>query len=345
MAYSPIAYTVPQYHVGGEPASGYVLKAYQDGTSTLLQMATDSAGGTLVNSVELNAQGYPVVSGNVIIPHVDQAYKLALYPSQAAADANSSAVWSIDNLAPALSIADLFIYEEADAIASSATVNLDNTEGDLVHITGTTGITAMTLAQGVEKVLVFDGALTITHSSSLICPGAANITTEAGDCAIVRGEGSGVTRFIGFFPAALSVAELKVLNGLTPDTTEINLACENSVTGNYTGTLTGVSGTVQATIEYRRVGPIVTLSWPTQVGTSNSTGFTVTGAPASITPATQTRNIMTRLSDNSAVGHGTVVVQTDGTLLFGNGVEGNTSGFTAANNKGLQACTITYHIV
>jgi len=123
MAHYPIALTVPQYHVSGAPASGYVLKAYQDGTSTLLQMATDNTGGTLVNTVTLNSQGYPTVSGNVIIPHVDQAYKLSLYPSQAAADANSGAVWTIDNLTPFNIVANLAF--------NGNTISSTNSNGDI----------------------------------------------------------------------------------------------------------------------------------------------------------------------------------------------------------------------
>lgn len=99
MAYQPIAQTVPQYmDANGDPYSGAVLKAYNAGTSTVLPMATSSTGGTTANYFALNASGYPVSSGNIIIPHVNTAYKLSLYPTQTAADANTGAIWTIDNL-------------------------------------------------------------------------------------------------------------------------------------------------------------------------------------------------------------------------------------------------------
>lgn len=108
MAWSPINLTVPQYvDSNGTPYSGAVLKAYAAGTSTPISMATDSTGGTTVGSVALNASGYPAVSGNVIIPHVLVNYKLTLYPTQAAADANSGALWTIDNLSPIASATGL----------------------------------------------------------------------------------------------------------------------------------------------------------------------------------------------------------------------------------------------
>jgi hypothetical protein len=83
---------------------------------------------------------------------------------------------------------------EGAAIASATTVDLDAATGNMIHITGTTTITGMTLAAGRHRWLVFDGALILTHSANLILPGSANITTVAGDMALVIGEGSGVTR-------------------------------------------------------------------------------------------------------------------------------------------------------
>ena len=101
MSWQPISLFVPQFvDTNGDPASGYVLKAYADGTTTNISFATDSTGGTTATSIALNADGYPVVSSNIIIPHIDQAFKLALYPSQTAADADSGAEWTIDNLTP-----------------------------------------------------------------------------------------------------------------------------------------------------------------------------------------------------------------------------------------------------
>jgi len=83
-------------------------------------------------------------------------------------------------------------------IASAGTVNLTTATGNYVHITGTTTITAITLAQGAERTVVFDGALTLTNGASLLLPTAANITTAAGDTAVFRGESAGVVRCIAY---------------------------------------------------------------------------------------------------------------------------------------------------
>ena len=87
---------------------------------------------------------------------------------------------------------------EGAALASAATINLNSMTGTWAHVTGTTGISAMTLTAG-WRILVFDAAATLTHSSNLILPGSADITTVAGDACLVIGEGSGVTRMIAYW--------------------------------------------------------------------------------------------------------------------------------------------------
>lgn len=182
MAYYPIALTVPQYHVGGVPASGYVLKAYQNGTSVLLQMATDNTGATLVNSVELNAEGYPEVSGNIIIPHVDQGYKLALYPSQAAAAANSGATWSIDDLIPYNIIANFGF--------TNNTMSSTNTNGDIILDPNGTGLIRLNATTNIESLQLGGTAVT---------PDAAEVNQL---------DGFGLKGYItGFVPTADSDAD------------------------------------------------------------------------------------------------------------------------------------------
>lgn len=99
MTWLPISLTVPQYEdTNGNPFSGAVLKPFLAGTSTNINFATDSTGATLISSIALNADGYPEVSGNIVIPHIDRTYKLIFYPTQAAADTDTGAIWGIDNL-------------------------------------------------------------------------------------------------------------------------------------------------------------------------------------------------------------------------------------------------------
>lgn len=85
------------------------------------------------------------------------------------------------------------IHRKGADIASAGTTDLSAATGDFVDVTGTTTITALgTVTAGVERVVRFTGALTLTHNgTSLILPGAANITTAANDRATFRSLGSG----------------------------------------------------------------------------------------------------------------------------------------------------------
>jgi hypothetical protein len=85
-------------------------------------------------------------------------------------------------------------------VASATTTNLETATGFLVDVTGTTTITGITLSEGHSRVVRFTGILTLTHGSSLILPGAASITTAAGDFAIFVGYAAGVVRCLSYEP-------------------------------------------------------------------------------------------------------------------------------------------------
>lgn len=83
-------------------------------------------------------------------------------------------------------------------IASAGTLNFDASAGDLVDVTGTTTVTAITLSEGRKMWVRFTGILTLTHGASLVLPTAASITTAAGDVACFRGYSGGVVRCLAY---------------------------------------------------------------------------------------------------------------------------------------------------
>jgi len=87
-----------------------------------------------------------------------------------------------------------------DTLASGTTTDLGSVPGRYVTVSGTTTITGLgTIKAGTIKYVTFSGALTLTHNAtSLILPGAANIVTAAGDCAILVSEGSGNWRCVNY---------------------------------------------------------------------------------------------------------------------------------------------------
>ncbi len=78
-------------------------------------------------------------------------------------------------------------------IASDTTTDIGGASGNVVDVTGTTTITGLgTVQAGATRIVRFTGALTLTHNAtSLILPGAANITTANGDIATFVSLGSG----------------------------------------------------------------------------------------------------------------------------------------------------------
>lgn len=79
-----------------------------------------------------------------------------------------------------------------NTVASAATLNLSGTTGLVVDVTGTTTITAITLAQGESRLLRFNNSLTITVGASILTPGVKNISTVNGTYMLVLGGAAGV---------------------------------------------------------------------------------------------------------------------------------------------------------
>lgn len=73
------------------------------------------------------------------------------------------------------------------AVASGATTNIWQADGNLLHVTGTATITSLGTAgqAGEWRVLVCDAACTFTHGANLVMPGALDVTVAAGDVLMV----------------------------------------------------------------------------------------------------------------------------------------------------------------
>jgi hypothetical protein len=130
-------------------------------------------------------------------------------------------------------------------IASASTTTIWATDGNYAHITGTTTITSFGTAgqAGDCRTIVFDGALTLTHNAtSLILPTGANITTAAGDTAIVRAETTANARVIAYLRK-----DGTAISAFTPS---ISNALSGSVIQTVnTNVVTSTSGTTQTPLD------------------------------------------------------------------------------------------------
>lgn len=97
MAYSPIAFTIPNYR----DYKNYWLKAYEPSTTTPKAISLNSEGTVLVSKVQLNKDGFPVSAGDaLIIPYISGFYDLFAFRTEIEADNNdtSNALRFADNI-------------------------------------------------------------------------------------------------------------------------------------------------------------------------------------------------------------------------------------------------------
>lgn len=115
------------------------------------------------------------------------------------------------------------MYWAKGADVASAAALAIGADGNYFDVTGTTTITSIASKQaGTLIFLQFDGALTLTHNATtLALPGNANITTAAGDHAIMLSEGSGNWRCVSYIKDDGS-------SGLTASTTEVLTGTDTS---------------------------------------------------------------------------------------------------------------------
>jgi hypothetical protein len=129
--------------------------------------------------------------------------------------------------------AQLFGASTQADIASAATTDIGVQNTSFLRVTGTTTITSFGSNFRGPRFLTFEGAVTLTHSSTLVLPGNANITTAAGDSLIV-------------IPGAtLGTADKWVVMAYQKNAVPIDASTKlNTNNPSYTGTLTGGTGVV-----------------------------------------------------------------------------------------------------
>lgn len=151
----------------------------------------------------------------------------------------------------------------------------------------------------------------------------------------------------GGFPSRPRFQSVTVVGATATGSLTIGgVAAATSETGTFVATQVGCAGGASTpTVEYQRTGRIVYLELPTVACTSTSTSWQWTGLPASLRPTTDAMSPAISVINNGAAnyGAGQVFVESTGTLTFL--IVGSSTGWTAANAKGLSNFTgVTYGI-
>lgn len=204
-------------------------------------------------------------------------------------------IWAVFNVANALLLAGgsmsgaLNEAQGAD-VASASTVNLTTATGNKLNLTGNATINTITLAAGAERTLILTGSPTFTHSSTLVCPGLANIVGAAGDKLTVVGFTGGITQIVSYTrasgrPVIYDVAGSMVL--LTPNGIVASGAASVDLENYYDSTydhyvvlgcnVTHATDSTDLYLQFKIAGSYVTASYQSHIHASSSVSTTYTG--------------------------------------------------------------------
>ena len=166
---------------GGTLQGGAKIYHCLVGTTTLKNAYTDRDKAVTV------AQPLVADSQGMASAYFDGLYKLLIGTSASTGPTDNILYtyqnWNATDIAP---------IGEGAAIVAASTLTL-GTDGNFFHVTGATGITAISGSQP-NIFLVFDSTPTLTNSGTLILAGSANYTCVANDTFQFVNEGSGVWR-------------------------------------------------------------------------------------------------------------------------------------------------------
>lgn len=215
-------------------------------------------------------------------------------------------------------------------VASATTTDIGAAASNYVRITGTTTITGLgTVASGTRRHVLFAGILTFTHNAtSLILPTGANITTAAGDTALMISEGSGNWRCQHYTRASgvpLATGTTTITNILGADVAMNNTglyfdgpSCAQGTTGTWfasgTVTITDTAGAAKHAVKLWDGTSTAATSGGTWTEPSHSTSVTLCGV--FVNPV---GNIRISVNDETS---------TSGVILFNDSGESKDSNLT-----------------
>lgn len=176
---------------------GYTLET---GNLVLFTIGTTNTSATTLNIEGTGAIAVTKLSGGVQVPLVAGDWQAGAFNIVFYDGTQYQSIGTIGVTLPSNPLTN---------IASATTTDIGSTGSTNVQITGATTITSLGASANLARPLYFlkfAGALTLTYNAtSLIIPGAANVTTAAGDTAFALYLGSGNWQIVEYTVAATSI--------------------------------------------------------------------------------------------------------------------------------------------
>lgn len=227
-------------------------------------------------------------------------------------------------------------------VASAATTAIGAALSANVIVSGVVTITAFdTVIAGILRFVKFTGILTLTHNgTSLILPGAANITTQAGDQAIFRSLGGGNWECVNYITA--NWRTLNATNATTA-TTAVDTASKTGTGSTY---VTNTSPTlITPNLGTPSSGNLANLTLQSAsptigVGYATGAGGTVTQLSSKTTTVTLNKTCGQIITHNAPITAGQGVA-----FIFVNSTIAATDTVTVSLNDSLAYTYVNYMIM
>ena len=128
--------------------------------------------------------------------------------------------------------------------------------------------------------------------------------------------------------------------GIVYDGTQFNIIGLAPARGTFTGSFIGCTTIPTGTVNYTKIGNVVTLDIPSFTGTSNSGSKSVTGMPAALIPVSVKNGICFTSDNGGSYVASQSEIATDGTIGYTTSASGGV--WTASGTATVQRMSMTY---
>ena len=228
------------------------------------------------------------------------------------------------------------INQTRTSVASASTVNLTSSvpSNDNINITGTTTITAFTVAAGRLFFVRFNASLTLTNNANIVTQSGANIVTQAGDTCIFRATAANTVEVLSYVPA---VVNQQTTRGMVRVYTANGFGSTNTVIRRFTTAATNQgsdityadSATAGASFTINVAG-VYAISYTEDVGVQSNAGVSLNSSQ--LTTSITSIAVADRLVSTTIQANLRASVAWTGYLAAGSVIRPHTAGAAASAN-------------